>query len=78
MLNTIVSVPPAAFAARISWRSDPAPESFVLVTVKVASAWSQAACVLAQMDRLERFVAAGQRNFAHLTNRLRSVEDFLA
>jgi CDP-6-deoxy-D-xylo-4-hexulose-3-dehydrase len=37
----------------------------------------QAACALAQMDRLEGFIAARKRNFAYLKDRLRSVEDFL-
>src|SRR5215475_7640091 len=35
-LNAIVSMPAAALASRIAWRSDPGPESFVLVTVNVA------------------------------------------
>ena len=33
MLNWIVSAPGLAFASRIAWRSDPAPESAVVVTV---------------------------------------------
>jgi CDP-6-deoxy-D-xylo-4-hexulose-3-dehydrase len=37
----------------------------------------QAACALAQMDRLEGFVDARKRNFAYLKDRLRSVEEFL-
>jgi CDP-6-deoxy-D-xylo-4-hexulose-3-dehydrase len=37
----------------------------------------QAACALAQMDRLDGFIAARRRNFAYLSERLRSVEDFL-
>jgi CDP-6-deoxy-D-xylo-4-hexulose-3-dehydrase len=37
----------------------------------------QAACALAQMDRLEGFIAARKRNFAWLKERLRSVEEFL-
>jgi CDP-4-dehydro-6-deoxyglucose reductase, E1 len=37
----------------------------------------QAACALAQMDRLDGFIAARKHNFAYLRNRLRSVEDFL-
>ena len=36
MAKAIVSAPMAAFASRIAWRSDPAPLSAVLVTVKVA------------------------------------------
>lgn len=32
----MVSAPPAAFASRIAWRSEPTPESLVFVTVKVA------------------------------------------
>ena len=36
-LNAIVSAPAAAFASVIAWRSEPAPESLVLVTVKVAA-----------------------------------------
>ena len=47
MLNTIVSLPAIALALVIAVRSEPAPALFVLVTVKVASAWSQAASVLA-------------------------------
>ena len=35
MLKVIVSAPGFAFASRIAWRSDPAPESFVFVTVYV-------------------------------------------
>ena len=37
----------------------------------------QAACALAQMDRLDGFIAARRRNFAYLRDRLRSVEEFL-
>lgn len=37
----------------------------------------QAACALAQMDRLEDFIAARRANFAYLKNRLTSVEQFL-
>ncbi len=37
----------------------------------------QAACALAQMDRLPEFIEARKRNFAFLTERLRSCEDFL-
>jgi len=37
----------------------------------------QAACALAQMDRLDGFIAARRRNFAHLADRLRSVEEHL-
>ena len=37
----------------------------------------QAACGLAQLDRLEGFVAARKRNFAYLKERLKSCEDFL-
>ncbi len=37
----------------------------------------QAACALAQMDRLDGFIAARRRNFAYLKDRLRSVEEFL-
>src|SRR5262245_3760424 len=37
----------------------------------------QAACALAQMDRLDGFIAARKQNFAWLKNRLKSVEDFL-
>jgi CDP-4-dehydro-6-deoxyglucose reductase, E1 len=37
----------------------------------------QAACALAQMDRLDDFIAARRRNFAYLKDRLRSVEEFL-
>ena len=36
MLKAIVSAPGLALASRIACRSDPAPESLVLVTVKVA------------------------------------------
>ncbi len=32
-LNAIVSRPAAPFASSRAWRSDPAPESFVFVTV---------------------------------------------
>ncbi|GGX16377.1 lipopolysaccharide biosynthesis protein RfbH [Pigmentiphaga litoralis] len=37
----------------------------------------QAACALAQMDRLEGFVQARKDNFAYLTEKLQSCEDFL-
>jgi CDP-6-deoxy-D-xylo-4-hexulose-3-dehydrase len=37
----------------------------------------QAACALAQMDRLDGFIAARKRNFAWLRERLRSVEEFV-
>jgi CDP-6-deoxy-D-xylo-4-hexulose-3-dehydrase len=37
----------------------------------------QAACALAQMDRLDGFIAARKRNFAWLSERLRSVEEFV-
>jgi len=40
MANLTVSAPGAALALRIACRSEPAPESFVLVTVKVAAAWA--------------------------------------
>src|SRR5262245_59699518 len=38
MLNVIVSAPGAASASMIACRSDPAPESVVVVTMKVAAA----------------------------------------
>ncbi|MBI5919132.1 MAG: lipopolysaccharide biosynthesis protein RfbH [Nitrosomonadales bacterium] len=37
----------------------------------------QAACALAQMDRLPGFIAARQRNFSFLKERLKSCEEFL-
>ena len=37
----------------------------------------QAACALAQMDRLDEFIAARKANFAYLKNRLKSCEEFL-
>ncbi len=37
----------------------------------------QAACALAQMDRLAEFIAARKRNFAFLKERLKSCEEFL-
>lgn len=37
----------------------------------------QAACALAQMDRLADFIAARKRNFAHLRQRLAPLDDFL-
>ena len=37
----------------------------------------QAACALAQMDRLDGFIAARRANFAYLSERLRSCETFL-
>ncbi|AVS75908.1 lipopolysaccharide biosynthesis protein RfbH [Paracidovorax cattleyae] len=37
----------------------------------------QAACALAQMDRLPGFIAARQRNFEQLLSRLKSCEEFL-
>ncbi len=43
MLNAIVSAPGFALASRIAWRNDPAPESAVVVTVKVAAGADAAA-----------------------------------
>jgi CDP-6-deoxy-D-xylo-4-hexulose-3-dehydrase len=37
----------------------------------------QAACALAQMDRVDEFIAARKANFAYLKNRLKSCEEFL-
>ena len=37
----------------------------------------QAACALAQLDRLEGFIAARRRNFGFLRQRLRSLDEFL-
>lgn len=37
----------------------------------------QAACALAQLDRLDGFIATRKANFAHLHARLKSCEDFL-
>jgi CDP-6-deoxy-D-xylo-4-hexulose-3-dehydrase len=37
----------------------------------------QAACALAQMDRLEEFIAARKHNFAYLRSALQSCEEFL-
>jgi len=37
----------------------------------------QAACALAQMDRLEEFISKRRANFSYLKNRLASVEQFL-
>jgi len=37
----------------------------------------QAACALAQMDRVEEFVEARKRNFNYLKDRLKSCSDFL-
>jgi CDP-6-deoxy-D-xylo-4-hexulose-3-dehydrase len=37
----------------------------------------QAACALAQMDRVEEFIAKRRANFSYLKNRLASVEQFL-
>lgn len=37
----------------------------------------QAACALAQLDRVEEFIAKRRENFAYLKNRLASVEQFL-
>lgn len=37
----------------------------------------QAACALAQMDRLEEFIAKRRANFAYLKNRLSSCAEFL-
>ncbi len=36
----------------------------------------QAACALAQMDRLDEFIAARKRNFSYLKNRLASCENY--
>src|SRR5262249_43561392 len=37
----------------------------------------QAACAVAQLNRLDDFVVARKRNFAYLKDRLKSVEEFL-
>lgn len=37
----------------------------------------QAACALAQLDRLDEFILARKANFAYLKNRLKACEDFL-
>lgn len=37
----------------------------------------QAACALAQMDRVNEFIAARKKNFAYLKERLKSCEEFL-
>ncbi len=37
----------------------------------------QAACALAQLDRLDEFIAARKANFTYLKNRLKSCEEFL-
>lgn len=37
----------------------------------------QAACALAQLDRVDEFIAARKANFAFLKNRLKSCEDYL-
>ncbi|PQO94785.1 lipopolysaccharide biosynthesis protein RfbH [Massilia phosphatilytica] len=37
----------------------------------------QAACALAQLDRLDEFIAARKSNFAYLKDRLKSCEEFL-
>jgi CDP-6-deoxy-D-xylo-4-hexulose-3-dehydrase len=37
----------------------------------------QAACALAQMDRLDRFIAARRANFSYLKERLKACEEFL-
>jgi CDP-6-deoxy-D-xylo-4-hexulose-3-dehydrase len=37
----------------------------------------QAACALAQMDRLDDFVAARRKNFSYLKERLKACEEFL-
>jgi CDP-6-deoxy-D-xylo-4-hexulose-3-dehydrase len=37
----------------------------------------QAACALAQLDRLDGFVATRKKNFAYLSERLKSCEEFL-
>ena len=37
----------------------------------------QAACALAQMDRVDEFIAKRRANFTYLKNRLSSVEQFL-
>lgn len=37
----------------------------------------QAACALAQLDRVDEFIATRKANFAYLKERLKSCEDFL-
>jgi CDP-6-deoxy-D-xylo-4-hexulose-3-dehydrase len=37
----------------------------------------QAACALAQLDRLDDFIAARKANYAYLRNKLKSCEEFL-
>src|SRR5262245_60859200 len=45
MAKTMVSGPAFALASRIAWRSEPAPESFVVVTVNVAAGAPAAAAM---------------------------------
>src|SRR6476619_1881112 len=49
MLNAIVCGPAPPLAPVTAWRSEPAPESSVLVTVKVA-AWTEADATMARSE----------------------------
>jgi CDP-6-deoxy-D-xylo-4-hexulose-3-dehydrase len=68
---------------RFCWKLGDLPEGFdhkytyshLGYNLKISD--MQAACALAQMDRLDGFIAARKANFAHLKERLKSCEQFL-
>lgn len=68
---------------RFCWKSGELPEGYdhkytyshLGFNLKISD--MQAACALAQMDRLDHFVQARKDNFARLKNRLKSCEEFL-
>src|SRR5438034_10579693 len=79
MLKVIVSAPAVLFASVIAWRSEPAPLSFVLITVKMAALDEPTANKSSRMGQRKRgimppFLAAAEApgNF-----QLRRRTDFL-
>src|ERR1041385_1930300 len=62
MLKVMVSAPGFEFADRIAWRSDPAPLSFVLMTVNVAALTGRIAITKNNSTNL------GSRSHCHLVS----------
>jgi CDP-4-dehydro-6-deoxyglucose reductase, E1 len=70
-------------AKRFCWKLGELPEGYdhkytyshLGYNLKISD--MQAACALAQMDRVDEFIAARRANFSYLKNRLKSCEEFL-
>ncbi len=70
-------------AKRFCWKLGELPEGYdhkytyshLGYNLKISD--MQAACALAQMDRVDEFIAARRANFSYLKNRLKSCETFL-